>query len=385
MTGIHFGVDRQEFFDNVYGKKWLLQRQALSVLRLTWKNVDFALYALENASTQIKLYKEGAVDPSQYTEIYWELGEQRTRIVKDILYRYLKDGATLVLNKLQLYMPEINDYCMDVAQFVGEKTNANSYIAFGGKGTFGKHWDTHDVFALQLIGRKRWRLYQPTFELPLNHQTSLNHKAECPPEPVLDTVLEAGDMLYIPRGWWHEALPIEGEETFHIAIGTFPPKFLDYLVWLCVSRLPDCIESRQAINSYLDAAGPYNDFAQTVQSMLVQPEHLEAFCLAFAEQQRVKSRFNIAGVSPAAARDSQQSDSVPKVRINSFYPLSSGQETLLVNGFKLNLDSISSSFLADIGSFKDIQDNHINDFDNMSEKQMQLLEQLSVLDVIEIS
>jgi len=55
MTDIHFGVDRQEFFDNVYGNKWLLQRQALPELRLTWKNVDLALYALENASTQIKL------------------------------------------------------------------------------------------------------------------------------------------------------------------------------------------------------------------------------------------------------------------------------------------------------------------------------------------
>ncbi|MBD9363429.1 cupin domain-containing protein [Methylomonas fluvii] len=380
MSLIHFGIDRTQFFNAHYQSGWWLKRQVLSENSLSWKHIDQALYAMENANTQIKLFKDGPVEPGRYTEPYWELGEQRTRIVKDILYRYLTDGATLVLNKLQLYLPEINDYCMDVAQFVGEKTNANAYAAFGGDGSFGKHWDTHDVFALQLIGRKRWRLYQPTFELPLNHQTSLNHKAECPTEPVLDTVLAAGDLLYIPRGWWHEALPIPGDETFHIAIGTFPPKLLDYLLWLCGNQLPDRIESRRSINPYLNTTGLIERFTPQLQSALAEPENLHNFYIAYTEQQRVKSRFNIGSLSPTGISDNT---ALPrnKIRINSFLPISNDQKTLLANGFKINLDTESADFLAGISSADNSPANKSTK--QLSDKENQLLKKLSTLDLIE--
>ncbi|NOV30251.1 cupin domain-containing protein [Methylomonas sp. ZR1] len=381
MSLIHFGIDRTQFLEAHYQSRWWLKRQVLSENNLNWKHIDQALYAMENANTQIKLFKDGPVDPSRYTERYWELGEQRTRIVKDVLYRYLTDGATLVLNKLQLYLPEINDYCMDVAQFVGEKTNANAYAAFGGDGSFGKHWDTHDVFALQLIGRKRWRLYQPTFELPLNHQTSLNHKAECPAEPVLDTVLAAGDLLYIPRGWWHEALPIAGDETFHIAIGTFPPKLLDYLLWLCGNQLPDRIESRGSINPYLNTTDLIEGYIPLLQSTLAEPENLHNFFIAFTEQQRVKSRFNIGSLSPTGISDNTALLG-NKIRINSFLPISNDQKTLLANGFKINLDTESADFLAGISSADNLPAN--KNSKQLSDKESQLLKILSTLDLIEL-
>lgn len=381
MSLIHFGIDRTQFFDTHYQNQWWLKRQVLSENCLSWKHIDRALYAMENANTRIKLFKDGPVDPGCYTEPYWELGEQRARIVKDVLYRYLTDGATLVLNKLQLYLPEINDYCLEVAQFVGEKTNANAYAAFGGDGSFGKHWDTHDVFALQLIGRKRWRIYQPTFELPLNHQTSLNHKAECPGEPVLDTVLAAGDLLYIPRGWWHEALPIAGDETFHIAIGTFPPKLLDYLLWLCGNRLPDLVESRGSINPYLNTKDLIESFTSLLQSTLAEPENLNNFYSAVTEQQRVKSRFNISSLSPTRASDNTNLFR-KKIRINSFLPLANDQNTLLANGFKINLDTESAEFLAGISSADDLPAS--KDTNQLSDKESQLLKQLSTLDLIEL-
>jgi len=381
MSLIHFDFDRTQFFDTHYQSHWWLKRQVLSENYLSWKHIDLALYAMENANTQIKLFKDGPVDPGRYTEPYWELGEQRTRIVKDVLYRYLTDGATLVLNKLQLYLPEINDYCMEVAQFVGEKTNANAYAAFGGDGSFGKHWDTHDVFALQLIGRKRWLIYQPTHELPLPHQTSLNHKAECPSEPVLDTVLEAGDMLYIPRGWWHEALPIEGDETFHIAIGTFPPKLLDYLLWLCGKKLPDLIESRGSINPYLNTTDLIESFTPLLHNALAEPENLHNFYVAFTEQQRVKSRFNIGSLSPTGISDNT-AILRNKIRINSFHPISNDHKTLLANGFKINLDAESADFLAGISSADNLQAN--KNANQLSDKESQLLKRLSTLDLIEL-
>ncbi|MBC8726698.1 hypothetical protein F6X37_36005 [Paraburkholderia sp. 31.1] len=45
-------------------------------------------------------------------------------------------------------------------------------------------------------------------------------------------------MLYIPRGWWHEAAPLMGEPTFHLAIGAHTAKLVDYLVWIANEVLP---------------------------------------------------------------------------------------------------------------------------------------------------
>jgi lysine-specific demethylase/histidyl-hydroxylase NO66 len=80
------------------------------------------------------------------------------------------------------------------------------------------HHDTHDVFSLQVTGEKRWLVYEPAWELPLKNQ---RYKAETmgePEAPVLDVTLRAGDTLYLPRGWLHEAKTSE-TDSLHITIG----------------------------------------------------------------------------------------------------------------------------------------------------------------------
>ena len=73
--------------------------------------------------------------------------------------------------------------------------------------------------------------------------------------PVFDEFLEAGDVLYVPRGWWHEGLPI-GEETCHVAIGTHGPTLADYAVWCCQRYLRDYFVCRKSAR--LDDAASNN-------------------------------------------------------------------------------------------------------------------------------
>ena len=54
-------------------------------------------------------------------------------------------------------------------------------------------------------GEKRWLVYEPVLELPLKHQRYSAELGE-PGSRVLDVTLRAGDTLYLPRGWLHEAL-----------------------------------------------------------------------------------------------------------------------------------------------------------------------------------
>ena len=49
--------------------------------------------------------------------------------------------------------------------------------------------------------------------------------------PLWEGTLEDGDLLYIPRGWWHVALPLN-EPTLHLTVGIHNRTGLDLLGWL---------------------------------------------------------------------------------------------------------------------------------------------------------
>ncbi len=86
-----------------------------------------------------------------------------------------------------------------------------SYAAPGGG--VGPHLDSYDVFLLQGMGRRRWRLARPrAFRL----QAGAPLKILSDFRPEQEWVLEAGDLLYVPPGWAHEGTALEPCLTYSI-------------------------------------------------------------------------------------------------------------------------------------------------------------------------
>jgi ribosomal protein L16 Arg81 hydroxylase len=63
----------------------------------------------------------------------------------------------------------------------------------------------------------------------------------------MDVVLEKGDVLYIPRGWWHQTSTIEGHPTIHLAIGLHASTLSDYLTWLSATLLTEDVALRRSL------------------------------------------------------------------------------------------------------------------------------------------
>jgi lysine-specific demethylase/histidyl-hydroxylase NO66 len=185
-----------------------------------------------------RLVKEGAQLPlSTYTEdIRWRPGSfSGTAVVERVADEFAR-GATLVLQALQLYWPAAALYCRDLEKLLGCPVQANAYHTPAAARGFAVHHDTHDVFILQVAGRKRWRVYEPVLELPLKDQRWSPELGD-PGEAIQDFVLEAGDTLYLPRGWPHEATTSE-DESLHLTIGIHPQTRLEALR----SALESCAE-----------------------------------------------------------------------------------------------------------------------------------------------
>jgi hypothetical protein len=126
-------------------------------------------------------------------------------------------GATLVLQGLHLHRLQTAVYCRLLEAFLGHPAQLNAYYTPRRSQGLPVHHDTHDVFVLQVSGRKRWLVYEPVWELPLKHQR-YEAAMGAPGETVMDVVLEAGDTLYLPRGWMHEALTSD-EDSLHLTVG----------------------------------------------------------------------------------------------------------------------------------------------------------------------
>lgn len=377
MGPLNLKISRAEFFEKHYEKLPYLDPAGACVDKITWRHVDDILFGWEPDDPQISLHLDGPIPREKYIEDYHDVSVMRPRLVKDALYDYLRNGATLILNKAHRKSIPINDLCLEVSQFIGEKTNANAYIAFGGNGSFGRHWDTHDVFAIQLIGQKRWKIYLPTFELPLSIHSSKEHKPECPSQPFMEKTLHEGDVLYLPRGWWHEALPIEGQESLHIAIGCFPAKLIDYFQWICGKYLPLHLEARRSLNRTGDLAAAIEEAAAIFTRLATSPALRNEYLSAQRKADRVNSRFKL-----SALTKQNITGPIQYARVASSFPLSPDESDISINGFKLSVDRESRSFLSNLqerfgGSRK-------SNSTNFSEREQSLLEKLALLDVVDL-
>jgi ribosomal protein L16 Arg81 hydroxylase len=129
----------------------------------------------------------------------------------------MRAGGTLVLDQLHHREPKLGLLCRVLAAELGHKFQINLYLTPpSGKG-FSPHWDNHDVFILQVVGSKYWKIEKQRRELPDKGATMDDEGRELRGD--LDSfVLEQGDLIYIPRGFVHAA-ECESEPSLHITLG----------------------------------------------------------------------------------------------------------------------------------------------------------------------
>ena len=148
----------------------------------------------------------------------------------DALRAQYAAGATLVLQSLHRMHPPVARFCRALAEELGHATQCNAYITPAGDAQgFDYHHDTHDVFVLQVSGRKRWIVHEPVLPLPLPSQARAGADLVAEgAEPLLNVELEAGDCLYLPRGYVHAALTTD-EHSVHLTVGVLSTTWYDVL------------------------------------------------------------------------------------------------------------------------------------------------------------
>ncbi|KAI2499294.1 hypothetical protein MHU86_15214 [Fragilaria crotonensis] len=118
---------------------------------------------------------------------------------------------------------------------------SNAYLTPAGGTGFSPHYDDICAYILQLEGRSigKYMLHLTKETLPRVSSRDFTEDDLKGMEPVMDVVLEPGDVLYMPRGWIHQActLPGNSHHSLHLTVSAMQQwAWVDFLEILIRKR-----------------------------------------------------------------------------------------------------------------------------------------------------
>ncbi len=171
----------------------------------------------------LRMARDGTVIPaSRYTGSGGAGAMIGDQVHDDAVLDLYGDGATAVLQGLHRTWEPVGALAAGLAEELGHPVQVNSYITPPQSQGFAAHYDTHDVFVLQIAGSKQWTIHEPVRRDPLPGEgwetvaDLVGQRAAEP--PVLQATLEPGDCLYLPRGFIHSAVAL-GASSIHLTFG----------------------------------------------------------------------------------------------------------------------------------------------------------------------
>ncbi|GAA2767620.1 hypothetical protein GCM10010103_66620 [Streptomyces paradoxus] len=240
---------------------------------LSWRSLNELIRYRRPPAPRFRLVKSGrAVPESAYHRTVHTLRGPLRMLDTARLLVEIRDGATMVWDAIDQAHAPVHAVKQGIERALRAFSFVNMYASWGDVGGFPEHWDDHDVFVVQLLGRKHWQVQQPTRKWPMPEDFS-----EPPTEYAHEWTLTPGSVLYLPRGWWHKVTPLN-EPSLHLTIGVLRPTNADFMTWL-VQQATACDLMRQDI-PVLDDDQARAQHAAALRSVMDQwlgPSALELF------------------------------------------------------------------------------------------------------------
>jgi ribosomal protein L16 Arg81 hydroxylase len=214
-----------------------------------------------------------------------------TKGVENLLAR-MWNGSTLVLDQLQRHEPKLGHVCRILQRELGFPFQTNCYLTPANGAGFTPHWDNHDVFILQVVGSKHWKVEHERRRLPGRSDNMTEEEGRFIREGAASFTLKQGDLIYIPRGVVHAA-ECGTEASLHITLGLHARTWEDLLS----ATIEDLVRQDDRIRHSLALGfmhSPKDKLAGVITALLkraMDPEHVNGAIDHFRDKM-------VAGVAP---------------------------------------------------------------------------------------
>jgi ribosomal protein L16 Arg81 hydroxylase len=221
-------VPVDEFLSTYWLKQHLFCRGASDRFSplLSWTELNRILEHHWRETYRFRLALQGRdLDPATYADLDGFTPRIRSKDVTD----HLRRGATLSFDAIDEVHAPLTQLSEQFERLFRGGTKINIYAGWRALHGLDLHRDNQEIFILQLDGRKRWLVYG--FSIDGIDRGQLATTSVPPAGAVLDQVLQPGDLLYIPRGCYHLAVPMN-EPTLHLTLGVKNPRAADLQRWM---------------------------------------------------------------------------------------------------------------------------------------------------------
>lgn len=233
-----FGLSMEQFDAEIRSRTFSIGHSARLAARelMSWGQFNDLLSQANRRLELLQVSKEGKrVDRSHFTRM--DTSAYGGHILAPSIARALRDGYSVVMNAVEGYHWPAAELARRLMSDVGESIVINTYVSWTSDRCFTTHWDDHDVFIVQTEGEKEWFVYKPTREAPLQLDVECDTFRDGL-EPAWSGVLRRGDVLYLPRGWWHHAKST-GQGSIHLTCGFTNRTALDVISFLAEEACRD--------------------------------------------------------------------------------------------------------------------------------------------------
>jgi ribosomal protein L16 Arg81 hydroxylase len=194
---------------------------------LPWSHLNDILAHHRLKPGRIRLFRDTKeVSASSYLDMR-EGHEPRLKAPE--MTSLLAEGATLIIDEMDDLEPAVREIAVGLERTFRVRIQVNMYAGWRTNNGFDLHFDDHDTMILQVFGRKRWQVFNPTRLHPFKKDSEQAVKPTEP--PIWEGVFEEGGLFYIPRGWWHIAFPMD-EPCLHLTVGFSNPTGVDLVHWV---------------------------------------------------------------------------------------------------------------------------------------------------------
>uniref|UniRef100_A0A8C6S493 Bifunctional lysine-specific demethylase and histidyl-hydroxylase n=1 Tax=Neogobius melanostomus TaxID=47308 RepID=A0A8C6S493_9GOBI len=162
------------------------------------------------------------LDVTSYTDGKRETHNPPGRALPYSVWDFYESGCSMRMLNPQAFSSTVWSVLSILQEHFGSMAGANVYLTPPGTQGFAPHYDDIEAFIIQLEGKKHWRVYSPRSEnevLPVF--SSPNFSQSDIGKPILEVVLEAGDLLYFPRGFIHQGDCLPDAHSMHITVSSF--------------------------------------------------------------------------------------------------------------------------------------------------------------------
>ena len=223
------------FFKENFGKKYLYKSNIINnykdIMNLDILNRMLSIKNIWNSKNFIMMLDKKIINYLEFSSQNLDITGNNLRPDINKVQQLISKGASVILNDVEQHNPELSTLANLFQTISHGRCQGNLYFSMESHQAFGPHCDDHDVFAVHFEGEKVWNIYENVEKNPINHPAFKHSEAERIKKAgrMIDQVtLKPGDLLYLPRGQYHDALASQNG-ALHIAFGLVYFKPIDLM------------------------------------------------------------------------------------------------------------------------------------------------------------